>query len=103
MIDMAACSKVKEDCQTKLDQKKNAFTELKRKIQEIETTEQKIKDHIEELQKERNVIKDKCDKVKQNIKINRTKYSRSIEEFGNDRELDDEPAQADAEQRASQV
>jgi prefoldin subunit 5 len=44
--------------------KKTDFNELKRKIQEIESTEQKIKDHIEELQKERNICKDKCDKVK---------------------------------------
>jgi len=75
--------------------KKTDFNELKRKIQEIESTEQKIKDHIEELQKERNVCKDKCDKVKQNIKINRTKYNKSIEEFGQDRELDDEPGAAE--------
>lgn len=62
----------------------------------IEATEQKIKDHIEELTRERNILKDKCEKVKQNIKLNRTKYAKSIEEFGNDRELDDDVAvQAD--------
>lgn len=61
----------------------------------IETTEQKIKDHIEELQRERNILKDKCDKVKQNIKLNRTKYVKSIEEFGADRDLDDDPLNDD--------
>ena len=46
---MQACSKVKEDCQAKIDQKKSAFSELKSKMSSIEATEQKIKDHIEEL------------------------------------------------------
>lgn len=102
MIDCQACAKVKEECQQKLDQKKTSFNELKRKIQEIETTEAKIKDHLEELQRERNICKEKCDKVKQNIKLNRTKYGRSIEEFGKDNELDDDAPAANPHQDAEQ-
>lgn len=64
MVDMKSCSDIKEDCQAKLDTKKADFNEMKRKINEIESNEQKIKDHVEELQRERNVCKDKCDKVK---------------------------------------
>lgn len=51
---------------------------------------------MEELQRERNICKEKCDKVKQNIKLNRTKYARSIEEFGKDNELDDDASAASA-------
>lgn len=82
MVDSQACASIKEDCSRKLDAKKADFNEMKKQINEIESTEQKIKDHIEELQRERNTCKDKCDKVKQNIKINRSKYAKSIEEFG---------------------
>jgi hypothetical protein len=41
--------------------------------------------------KERQICKDKCDRIKQNIRSNRLKFIKNIEEFGEDKDLDDDP------------
>jgi len=61
---------------------------MKREMAKIEAEENILKEAIEELIRERNISKDKCDRIKHNIKLNRQKYNKSVEEFGRDNELD---------------
>ena len=39
--------------------------------------------------KERQICKDKCDRIKTNIRSNRIKFFKNIDEFGEDSELND--------------
>lgn len=41
--------------------------------------------------KERQICKDKCDRIKQNIRSNRVKFTKNVEEFGEDNELNEDP------------
>ena len=68
LTDMQACKIVREECQEKLESKKNDFNKMKREMAEIESTETKLKEEIDRLLKERNTTKDKCDRIKQNIR-----------------------------------
>jgi hypothetical protein len=85
---MKACEAVKRDCETRLETRKKDFNDMKRSIEVINTEESKLKDRLDEMVKERDIYKTKCDRIKSNVKINRDNYKRSIEEFGNDQELD---------------
>ena len=38
--------------------------------------------------KERNICKEKCDRIKSNIRLNRQKFNKSVEEYGTDKSLD---------------
>ena len=62
-----------------------------------------MKEDIENLVKERNICKEKCDRVKQNIRLNRQKFSKSVEEFGSDKELDEGSMDAEQLERQSQT
>lgn len=105
---MKACEAVKRDCEVKLEARKKDFNEMKRNIEVINTEEAKLKDKLDDLVKERDTYKVKCDRIKSNVKINRENYKRSIDEFGNDLELEgvEQHSKDDVEllsQRNSQV
>ena len=54
--------------------------------------------------KERNTCKEKCDRIKSNIRLNRQKFNKSVEEFGTDKSLDlDDSQSISGDQRASQA
>ena len=63
---------------------------MKREMAEIEQQETKLKEELDKLMKERQVCKEKCDRIKQNIRSNRLKFIKNVEEFGEDNELEDE-------------
>ena len=58
---------------------------------EIDSVETQLKEELDKLMKERQICKDKCDRIKTNIRSNRLKFVKNIEEFGEDNELNDDP------------
>ena len=74
-----------------LEEKKNDFLSMKREMAEIDEQETNMKEELDKLMKERQVCKEKCDRIKQNIRSNRLKFIKNVEEFGEDNELEDEP------------
>ena len=89
--DVASCQKVKEECTAKLDSKRNDFNKMKKEMSEIEKVEAELKDDVERLSREKNQCKDKCEAIKINIRSNRSKYAKSVEDFGPDSELEANP------------
>ena len=63
---------------------------MKKEMAEIEVIENKIKEDLDKLMKERQTCKEKCDRIKANIRTNRNKFSRNVEEYGKDCELNDD-------------
>ena len=84
MVDSQACQKVKEECTKLLEEKKNDFLAMKREMAEIDNIENNLKEELDKLMKERQICKDKCDRIKQNIRANRLKFIKNVEEFGED-------------------
>ena len=62
---------------------------MKREMADIDSQENKLKEELDKLMKERQICKDKCDRIKQNIRSNRLKFIKNVEEFGEDNELED--------------
>ena len=48
--------------------------------------------------KERQICKDKCDRIKTNIRSNRLKFQKNVEEFGEDNELNEECGEIDVDE-----
>lgn len=44
----------------------------------------KYKDKLEDMVREREIYKKKCDQIKHNVKVNRDRFKRSVEEFGDE-------------------
>ena len=57
---------------------------MKREMAEIDNIENNLKEELDKLMKERQICKDKCDRIKQNIRANRLKFIKNVEEFGED-------------------
>ena len=89
--DCETCQKVKMECTAKLDSKRNDFNTMKKEMSEIEKVEAELKDDVERLNREKNQCKDKCEAIKINIRSNRSKYAKSVEDFGPDSELEANP------------
>lgn len=100
LADCQACEAVKLQCSEVLDGKKKDFSEMKRTLEVINVEEAKLKDKLEDMARERELHKKKCDQIKQSLKINRDKFRRSLDEFGDE---DSENAQNEqrSESRAS--
>lgn len=64
---------------------------MKKDMLEIDTAEAALKEDLDKLMKERQICKDKCDRIKQNIRSNRLKFIKNIEEFGEDKDLEEDP------------
>lgn len=90
LLDSQACAKVKEECQKNLEEKKNDFLAMKKEMAELDAAENQMKEELDKLMKERQICKDKCDRIKTNIRANRIKFSKNVEEFGDDAELEQE-------------
>ena len=72
----------------------------------IDKIENDLKEELDKLMKERSICKDKCDRIKQNIRSNRLKYVKNVEEYGEDSELNENPDALDdkeEDQRGSAV
>ena len=91
LVDSQACQKIKEECQKALEEKKNDFLVMKKEMAAIDQQEGHLKEELDKLMKERAICKDKCDRIKQNIRSNRLKFVRNVEEFGEDSELNEDP------------
>ena len=64
---------------------------MKKTLEEINQEEAKFKDKLEDMVREREIYKKKCDQIKHNVKVNRDRFKRSVEEFG-DESNGNEPA-----------
>ena len=64
---------------------------MKKEMAEIEGIENQLKEDLDRQMKERQICKDKCDRIKQNIRQNRLKFTKNVEEFGEDHELNEDP------------
>ena len=98
LLDSQACQKVKEECQKNLEEKKNDFLAMKKEMAELDNAENMMKEELDKLMKERQICKDKCDRIKTNIRANRIKFQKNVEEFGDDAELDADSGEIDVEE-----
>jgi len=96
LVDSQACQKVKEDCQRQLEEKKNDFMKMKNEMAEIDALENQLKEDLDRMLKERQICKEKCDRIKTNIRTNRQKFAKNIEEYGEDGDLNEEADSLDA-------
>ena len=75
---------------------------MKKEMNEIDKIENELKEELDKLMKERTICKDKCDRIKQNIRSNRLKFIKNLEEYGEDHELNENPdGLEDDEERGS--
>ena len=63
---------------------------MKTEMAELDKLESALKEDLDRLMKERQICKEKCDKIKQNIRANRLKFVKNVEEFGEDHELNED-------------
>lgn len=75
---------------------------MKKEMAEIEGVENKLKEELDKFMKERQICKDKCDRIKANIRTNRTKFFKNVEEYGKDAELNEEADSLEDEMRIGQ-
>lgn len=73
---------------------------MKREMAEIDNLENQLKEDLDKLLKERQICKEKCDRIKANIRTNRTKFTKNVEEFGEDQELNEDPDQIEDDEVA---
>ena len=71
---------------------------MKQEMAEIDSAENYLKEELDKLMKERQICKDKCDRIKTNIRQNRLKFQKNVEEFGEDKELNEDCGEIDVDE-----
>lgn len=81
MAEMKAIEEEKASNKDKLDQRRIAFTQLKREMSEIEEAEQKAKQAVEDAIKSKVLLDEICKQTKAKIRENRERFRQQDAEF----------------------